>query len=115
VRDGGVTVTLTPADVRFGPDGLVPAIVVDAHDGSVLMLAWMNRESLALSLETGGTVFWSRSRQELWSKGATSGNVQRIIDIAVDCDADALLITVEQTGGACHTGERSCFHRAISA
>lgn len=102
-----------PADVRFGPDGLVPAVVIDVVDGAVLMLAWMNRASLDRSLEQGRTVFWSRSRQELWEKGATSGHVQRIVDIAVDCDADALLITVEQTGVACHTGERSCFHRGL--
>jgi len=107
--------TLGADEVRFGPDGLVPAVVVDVHDGAVLMLAWMNAESLRLSLDTGGTVFWSRSRQELWSKGATSGNVQRIVGIAVDCDADALLVTVDQTGVACHTGQRSCFHRSIDA
>jgi phosphoribosyl-ATP pyrophosphohydrolase/phosphoribosyl-AMP cyclohydrolase len=101
--------------VRFGPDGLVPAVVVDVADGAVLMLAWMNSASLARSLETGRTVFWSRSRQELWEKGATSGHVQRIVGIALDCDADALLVTVEQTGNACHTGERSCFHRAVVA
>jgi phosphoribosyl-ATP pyrophosphohydrolase/phosphoribosyl-AMP cyclohydrolase len=104
-----------PDGVRFGADGLIPAVVVDAQDGAVLMLAWMNRDSLKRSLETGRTVFWSRSRQELWEKGATSGHVQRIVDIAVDCDADALLVTVEQTGVACHTGERSCFHRSIGA
>ncbi len=105
--------TVDPAVIRFGPDGLVPAVIVDATDGAVLMLAWMNRTSLERSLETGSTVFWSRSRQELWAKGATSGHVQRIVDISVDCDADALLVTVEQTGVACHTGERSCFHRAV--
>ena len=107
--------TIQQDDVRFGPDGLVAAVIVDVEDGAVLMLAWMNRESLAQSLATGRTVFWSRSRQELWEKGATSGHVQRIVDIAVDCDADALLVTVEQTGAACHTGERSCFHRTMRA
>lgn len=107
--DGPVTVE----DVRFGPDGLVPAVVVDAGDGTVLMLAWMNRASLELSLERGRTVFWSRSRGELWEKGATSGHVQRIVEIRADCDADALVVLVEQTGVACHTGERTCFHREL--
>ena len=111
----GPVLAIAVSDVRFGPDGLVPAVVIDATDGAVLMLAWMNRESLALSLESGRTVFWSRSRQELWEKGATSGHVQRIVDIAVDCDEDALLVTVEQTGVACHTGERACFHRGVHA
>jgi phosphoribosyl-AMP cyclohydrolase len=111
----GVRTGVDPAAVRFGPDGLVPAVVVDADDGAVLMLAWMNRDSLERSLATGRTVFWSRSRQELWEKGATSGHVQHIVDVAVDCDEDALLVTVEQTGVACHTGERSCFHRAVGA
>jgi phosphoribosyl-AMP cyclohydrolase len=104
---------VTPDAVRFGPDGLVPAVVVDAGDREVLMLAWMDRTALERSLAEGRTVFWSRSRGELWEKGATSGHVQRIVDIRTDCDADALVITVEQTGVACHTGERSCFHRSI--
>mgnify|MGYP002152213842 CR=1 FL=1 len=108
--DGPVAVD----EVRFGPDGLVPAVVVDAGDGTVLMLAWMSRESLERSLRSGRTVFWSRSRGELWEKGATSGHVQRIVDVRADCDADALVITVEQTGVACHTGERSCFHRPVT-
>jgi len=112
---GVPAVGVDPDAIRFGPDGLVPAVVVDVHDGAVLMLAWMDRAALARSIESGSTVFWSRSRQELWAKGATSGHVQRIVSIAVDCDADALLVTVEQTGVACHTGERSCFHRAIHA
>jgi len=112
--DGGARPAVVPDDIRFGPDGLVPAVIVDAEDHSVLMLAWMNRESLGRSIETGHTVFWSRSRAELWEKGATSGHVQRIVGITTDCDADALVITVEQTGVACHTGERSCFHRPVS-
>ena len=106
--------TVDPDAVRFGPDGLVPAVIVDAGDRTVLMLAWMNRESLERSLVSGRTVFWSRSREELWEKGATSGHVQRIVDVKIDCDADALVITVEQTGVACHTGERSCFHRPVT-
>lgn len=106
--------SVVPADVRFGPDGLVPAVIVDAVDREVLMLAWMNRESLERSLATGRTVFWSRSRSELWEKGATSGHVQRIVDVRTDCDEDALVISVEQTGVACHTGERTCFHRPVA-
>ena len=106
--------TVDPDAVRFGPDGLVPAVIVDAGDRTVLMLAWMNRESLQRSLVSGRTVFWSRSREELWEKGATSGHVQRIVDVTIDCDEDALVITVEQTGAACHTGERSCFHRSVT-
>jgi len=112
---GGAARAVRPDEVRFGPDGLIPAVVVDAQDRSVLMLAWMNRDSLARSIATGHTVFWSRSRAELWAKGETSGHVQRIVGITTDCDADALVITVEQTGVACHTGERSCFHRPVSA
>lgn len=106
--------SVTPDDVRFGPDGLVPAVIVDEGTRDVLMLAYMNRESLERSLDTGRTVFWSRSRDELWEKGATSGHVQRIVGMRVDCDEDALVIEVEQTGAACHTGERSCFHRPLA-
>jgi phosphoribosyl-ATP pyrophosphohydrolase/phosphoribosyl-AMP cyclohydrolase len=89
--------------------GLIPAIVQDAASDQVLMLAWMNRESLRLTLEQGETWFWSRSRSELWHKGATSGNVQRVREIFYDCDSDALLVKVETAGPACHTGEASCF------
>jgi phosphoribosyl-ATP pyrophosphohydrolase/phosphoribosyl-AMP cyclohydrolase len=100
--------------VRWNEDGLVPAIVQDAVRGDVLMLAWMNRESLALTLSEGRTVFWSRSRGELWRKGETSGNVQRVRDVRLDCDGDTLLVTVDQAGGtACHTGRRSCFFQAL--
>jgi phosphoribosyl-AMP cyclohydrolase len=101
--------------VRFGADGLIATVVQDAHSGEVLMLAWMNRPALEQSLATGTTVFYSRSRQELWPKGATSGNVQRIVSIATDCDRDALLVRVDQTGVACHTGQRSCFHVGLAA
>lgn len=102
-----------PVDkIRYDERGLVPAIVQDYLDGTVLMMAWMNRESLQKTLTTGETVFWSRSRQELWHKGATSGHIQKIKTIRYDCDSDALLIGVEQIGDiACHTGERSCFHQ----
>jgi phosphoribosyl-AMP cyclohydrolase len=118
--DGGVeslrpSPSIDPSGLRYGPDGLIPAVVKDARDGAVLMLAWMNRTSLERTLDAGRTVFWSRSRGELWEKGATSGHVQHVVDIVTDCDADALLITVEQTGVACHTGERTCFHRKVGA
>ena len=103
-----------PEAVRWNEDGLVPAIVQDAVRGDVLMLAWMNRESLALTRAEGRTVFWSRSRGELWRKGETSGNVQRVRDVRLDCDGDALLVSVDQAGGAaCHTGRRSCFFQAL--
>jgi len=98
--------------VRYGPDGLVPAIVQEAATGQVLMMAWMSPESLQLTLEEERTVFWSRSRQELWRKGETSGEVQRVREAYYDCDADALLFVVDQEGGgACHTGAHSCFFR----
>ena len=102
-----------PVDrIRYNEQGLVPAIVQDYLDGTVLMLAWMNAESLQKTLETGETWFWSRSRSELWHKGATSGHLQQIKSMRYDCDSDALLIGVEQIGDiACHTGERSCFHQ----
>lgn len=102
----GIATTL-----KWDEDGLMPAIVQDATTQQVLMMAYMNAESLAKTLELQETVFWSRSRQELWHKGATSGNTQRVRAIYVDCDADTLLITVEPTGPACHTGEISCFFR----
>jgi len=106
-------VAAVPLDaIAYNEQGLVPAIVQDYLDGTVLMMAWMNRESLAKTMETGETWFWSRSRQELWHKGATSGHLQHIRSMRYDCDSDALLITVEQVGDiACHTGERSCFHQ----
>jgi len=98
-------------EIRYDDWGLVPAIIQDYLDGTVLMMAWMNRESLQKTLDTRETWFWSRSRQELWHKGATSGHIQKVQSIRYDCDSDALLISVEQVGDiACHTGERSCFH-----
>ncbi|MCW5314475.1 bifunctional phosphoribosyl-AMP cyclohydrolase/phosphoribosyl-ATP diphosphatase HisIE [Nostoc sp. KVJ3] len=98
--------------IRYDERGLVPVIVQDYLDGTVLMMAWMNQESLQKTLETEETWFWSRSRQELWHKGATSGHIQKVQSIRYDCDSDALLIGVEQLGDvACHTGERSCFHQ----
>lgn len=93
--------------------GLIPAVVQDASTRQVLMMAYMNAESLSQTLETGETVFWSRSRQALWHKGETSGNVQRVREIYVDCDEDTLLILVDPAGPACHTGEVSCFYRSL--
>lgn len=98
---------------RFDPTGLVPAIVQDAQTGQVLTLAYMNAEALQRTLETGETHFWSRSRNELWHKGATSGNIQQVVDIHIDCDGDALLIRVQPAGPACHTGNMTCFYRSI--
>lgn len=104
------------AEVSYNADGLVPAIVQDASDRSVLMLAWMNRDSLTRTLETGRTWFWSRSRQEYWCKGETSGDRQYVRSLSYDCDGDTLLVVVDQEGkGACHTGQRSCFYRSFGA
>ena len=99
--------------LKFDANGLIPAIVQDANTKEVLMLAYMNVQSLQLTLERGETYFWSRSRGELWHKGETSGNTQRVIEVSVDCDADTLLIRVEPNGPACHTGERTCFYRNL--
>jgi phosphoribosyl-ATP pyrophosphohydrolase/phosphoribosyl-AMP cyclohydrolase len=104
---------LITASIKFDEDGLVPAVVQDAATGEVLMLAYMNSESLAKTIETGEAWFWSRSRCALWHKGETSGNTQRVVAIALDCDGDALLIKVEPRGPACHTGERSCFFKEL--
>jgi len=93
--------------------GLIPAIVQQHDTGEVLMVAWMNEESLRRTLESSETWFWSRSRQELWHKGATSGNTQRVTEVRFDCDADTLLVLVDAAGPACHTGERSCFFRVL--
>ncbi len=98
---------------KFNADGLIPAIAQDARTGEVLMLAWMNAEALAKTLGTGAATYWSRSRQALWVKGETSGHVQRVIEMRVDCDQDTILLRVEQTGPACHTGARDCFYRAV--
>ena len=99
--------------LKFNADGLIPAIVQDQSNGRVLMMAWMNRSSLEKTLETGLTHFWSRSRQKYWMKGESSGHVQRVRDVAFDCDGDTLLIQVEQVGAACHEGYRSCFFRSV--
>ena len=100
-------------DLKFDKDGLIPAIVVDANTKEVLTLAYMNKESLAISLEKGLTCFYSRSRQQLWLKGETSGNYQHIVSITADCDKDALVVKVEKDGPACHTGEESCFFNPV--
>jgi len=100
-------------EIKYDASGLIPAIVQDADTLEVLMLAYMNAESLQLTIETGETWFWSRSRRELWHKGATSGNIQSVVEIRVDCDEDTLLILVHPAGAACHTGNRSCFYRNL--
>ncbi|GIV04919.1 MAG: phosphoribosyl-AMP cyclohydrolase [Fimbriimonadales bacterium] len=97
--------------LKYDPNGLIPAIIQDAATGQVLMVAYMNRESLRRTVETGLCTYWSRSRQQFWVKGETSGHLQHVKRILVDCDADAVLIQVEQVGVACHTGHRSCFYR----
>ena len=101
-------------DIKWTDDGLIPAIAQDADNGDILMMAWMNRESLALTVQEGQAVYWSRSRGKLWRKGESSGHQQVLRDIRLDCDADVILLKVEQKGGiACHTGRRSCFYRTL--
>ena len=101
------------AALRFGSDGLIPAVAQQHDSGEVLMLAWMNRDAVAETLKTGRVCYWSRSRKQLWRKGESSGHVQRLVELRVDCDGDALLVLVDQSGVACHTGTRSCFFRAV--
>ena len=100
-------------NLKFDANGLIPTVIQDMDTNQVLMLAYMNAESFQLTLETKETYFWSRSRQELWHKGATSGNIQKVIEVKVDCDADTLLIRVRPAGPACHTGAQTCFYRNI--
>jgi phosphoribosyl-AMP cyclohydrolase len=104
---------VSPPAIRFDDRGLVPAVVQDADNGQVLMVAWMNDEAVARTLADGRTWFWSRSRAELWAKGETSGHVQHVAAIHSDCDGDTLLVLVHQDGVACHTGNRSCFYRTL--
>jgi phosphoribosyl-AMP cyclohydrolase / phosphoribosyl-ATP pyrophosphohydrolase len=106
---------MTPAELKFDAAGLLPAVVQEAHTGELLMVAWMNQEAVAATLATGRTHFWSRSRQALWRKGEVSGHAQHVRGVWVDCDADTLLVQVHQDGPACHTGQRSCFFRALQA
>jgi phosphoribosyl-AMP cyclohydrolase len=102
-------------ELKFTEDGLIPAIAQDDATGEILMMAWMNEESLRLTLSTGNAVYWSRSRKKLWKKGEESGNVQEVKSIRFDCDADVLLLRINQIGGAaCHTGHRSCFYREVT-
>jgi phosphoribosyl-AMP cyclohydrolase len=104
-----------PTTLKYNDAGLIPAIAQDAASGEVLMMAWMNAESVARTLDTGRVTYWSRSRQAFWVKGDTSGHVQELVDFRVDCDRDCVLVTVNQTGPACHTGRRSCFYTAVRA
>ena len=113
--EGVERVGLSAAGMRFDDRGLVTVVVQQGGTGEVLMVAWANEEALRLSLETGTTWFWSRSRRELWNKGATSGNVQRLRRVLVDCDADTLVYEVDSPGPACHTGHRNCFYRELTA
>ena len=101
------------SDLKFDENGLMPAVVVDAESSAVLMLAYMNQESLKISIDEGRTCFWSRSQQKLWRKGETSGNIQHIVNIKTDCDKDTLVISVKKRGPACHTGEDSCFFNSV--
>ncbi len=106
--------SLEDVALKFDASGLIPAVVQQFDTGEVLMVAWMNAESFRLTLETGTTWFWSRSRQERWNKGATSGNMQQVKRVLVDCDADTLVVEVDSPGPACHTGHRSCFYREVA-
>lgn len=101
--------------VRFGKEGLVPAVIQEKGDGQVLMVGYMNREALELTASEGRVYFWSRSRQALWCKGESSGHIQRVVEMRLDCDGDAVLVKVDQQVAACHTGHRSCFFRALDS
>jgi phosphoribosyl-AMP cyclohydrolase len=105
--------TFDPQSLRYDQNGLIPAIAQDHATGQVLMMAWMNAEAVAQTLTSGRVTYWSRSRRAFWIKGETSGHVQRLVEFRVDCDRDCLLVTVEQTGPACHTNRRSCFYTAV--
>ena len=102
-----------PLALKFDDSGLLPVIAQEAETGEVLMLAWMNAEAVARTLQSGDVTYWSRSRQQYWVKGATSGNVQKLVELRFDCDRDCLLVLVRQSGPACHTGRRSCFYTAV--
>lgn len=106
--------TFDPQSLVYNADGLIPAIAQDDASGDVLMLAWMNAEAVRRTLETGTVTYWSRSRQEFWVKGATSGNTQQLMSFRFDCDRDCILMRVQQTGAACHTGRWSCFYSEVS-
>ena len=102
-----------PASLKFDANGLIPAIAQDADNGEILMMAWMNADSVARTLQTGHVTYWSRSRQSFWAKGESSGHVQGLVELRIDCDRDCLLLLVRQTGPACHTNRRSCFYTAV--
>ena len=102
-----------PASLKYDANGLIPAIAQDHRSGEVLMMAWMNAQSLRRTLDSGRVTYWSRSRQTFWAKGETSGHVQKLVELRIDCDRDCLLLLVEQIGPACHTNRRSCFYSAL--
>jgi len=102
-----------PSRLKYDANGLIPAIAQEAETGEVLMMAWMNAEAVARTLETGRVTYWSRSRQAFWIKGETSGHVQDLVEMRIDCDSDCLLLLIRQTGPACHTNRRSCYYRAV--
>lgn len=109
----GFPMSFTPDSLKYDAGGLIPCIAQDATSGEVLMMAWMNAESVARTLETGRVTYWSRSRQSFWIKGESSGHVQSLVDLRLDCDRDCLLALVEQVGAACHTNRRTCFYTAV--
>jgi phosphoribosyl-ATP pyrophosphohydrolase/phosphoribosyl-AMP cyclohydrolase len=113
-RDIGTGIMKIVSTLKYDKDGLIPAVVQDSATKQVLMLAYMSAETLQRTLETGQTYFWSRSRQQVWHKGETSGNIQEVVDIKLDCDGDALLILVNPSGPACHTGKMTCFHNRVT-
>tara|TARA_R110000787_G_scaffold190306_7_gene301750 strand:- start:922 stop:1305 length:384 start_codon:yes stop_codon:yes gene_type:complete len=110
----GFAMAFDPATLTYNDAGLIPAIAQDHETGEILMMAWMNADSIMRTLETGQVTYWSRSRQEFWAKGATSGHVQTLVEMRVDCDRDCLLMQVAQVGPACHTGRRSCFYTGVT-
>jgi len=114
-HSAGATMPFDPKSLTFNADGLVPAIAQQHDTGEVLMLAWMNADSVAETLSTGRVTYWSRSRRAYWRKGETSGHIQRLVEMRLDCDRDCLLLLVDQTGPACHTNRRSCFYTAVQA
>lgn len=103
-----------PATLKYNQDGLIPAIAQDADSGEVLMMAWMNIEAVRRTLSSGNVTYWSRSRQEFWVKGATSGHTQKLVSLRIDCDRDCILMKIEQVGAACHTGRRTCFYTDLT-
>jgi phosphoribosyl-AMP cyclohydrolase len=109
----GTAMDFDTSTLKFNEAGLIPAIAQDATTGEVLMMAWMNAQAVTQTLETGRVTYWSRSRQSFWIKGETSGHVQELVELRIDCDRDCLLVKVHQTGAACHTGRRSCFYTLV--